>query len=174
MIKRVIFGLLIAVGVSSVPQAASAHVLVMDASGTQGAIMHIMPDDDPIAGEEAIIYFDRQGIDVSSAGEVSLVIRNEEGEAAAIPVETKDALTSAKYTFSKQGVYELRFIVNYDSQELSFTQSQRVTRGVTDGSTAASSHLWAEGLLVVSGVGFLVLGVLFMNRRGEIKNYSKF
>lgn len=172
--KRVILGLLIVMGVSSIPQVTFAHVLVMDTTGTQGAIVHIVPDDDPIAGDEAVIYFDRQGIDTTGDGGVTLDIRNEAGSTVTVPTKTKDALTLARYTFPQQGVYELKFTVKDKNGELSFTQLQRVTRGVTNGTTSGQTHVWAEGLLVACGAGLLVLGVLFFNRRQEIKNHSRF
>lgn len=171
--RRLIAGLLVAVGISFAPQVVSAHVLVMDETGKQGAIVHIVPDDDPIAGEAAIIYFDRQGAS-SAGGVVTLAISNEGGERTTVPVKTNNALTTAQYIFPKEGVYELRFTITHDSQEVNFVQSQRVTRGVAGDSKATGSHIWAEGLLVASGVGLLVLGVFFINKRREIKNYSRF
>lgn len=172
--KRIALGLFIALCVASVPQHAFAHVLVMDTSGKQGAIVHIVPDDDPIAGDEATIYFDRQSADGKGSGVVTLTIRGEAGDVVNVPVETKDALTLARYTFPKQGVYELVFTVQEKAGEVRFTQSQRVTRGITNGTSVSKSYLWAEGLLVASGAGLLVLGIFFFNRRQEIKNYSKF
>ena len=37
-----------------------AHVLVADESNTYGAVIHVMPDDDAVAGTETTIYFDTQ------------------------------------------------------------------------------------------------------------------
>lgn len=172
--KRFILGAFIVVGLSFVPQTVFAHVLVMDEAGKQGAIMHIMPDDDPVAGEEAIIYFDRQGADAASDALVTLTIHDDKGAATEVPTETTNALTTAQFTFPKQGVYEIKFTVKESSDELIFTQSQRVTRGVADSGGATQSYMWAESLLVVCSIALLVLGIIFFNRRQEIKNYSKF
>jgi hypothetical protein len=172
--KKCIAGVFVALALSLVSQFASAHVLVMDDSRTHGAIVHIMPDDDPVAGEEAIIYFDRQGVKSAKSILVELTIYDEQNRASRVVTETKDALTTARFTFPKQGVYELQFIVKDTNGELVFSQSQRVTRGVASANDSVQSYAWAESLFVTCSVVLLVLSIIFFNRRREIKNYSRF
>lgn len=63
MVSRGFIYLVALVGVLTImsfSQKAYAHVLVSDESNTVGAVLHITPDDDPIAGESAHIFFDVQ------------------------------------------------------------------------------------------------------------------
>lgn len=157
-----------------VPLSTSAHVLVMDATDSSGAILHIMPDDDPIAGEEAEIYFDRQVDSGRETAEVTLTIRDSLGVETRVATKTSENLTTARYVFDQQGVYTLVFSVKDGVKESIYEHTQRVMRGALASESSLAVHPWAEALLVFCVVGMAVLFVIFFNRRTEISQHSTF
>lgn len=154
-------------------QSAFAHVLIMDTTGSVGAILHIIPDDDPIAGEESDIYFDRQGAESDDAT-VELSVANNGGELSEVNLTTTGSLSTGAYTFPAQGVYKLTFTVKSGEGSYTFEQSQRVARGVMISGAQTQQYPWAEALLVGSTVSFLALIVLVINRRKEIAQQSTY
>lgn len=154
-------------------QQASAHVLVMDSTNTKGAILHIIPDDDPVAGEVSQLYFDMQETN-DAKREVRLVIRDEAGTEKAVDTTVQGALVTASYTFPAQGVYEIKYTVIEDGNEFVFTQAQRVSRGMATSALNAPSYSWAQALLIASGVGLVILGILALNHRKDIARHSTF
>ena len=171
--KKVILGILMVAGsvlISS--QATFAHVLVTDDTKTKGAILHIIPDDDPVAGEEATLYFDTQ--EQLSDARVELMIENTSGDATKVETSKDGSLVTAKYTFAVQGAYSVTFTVISDDARYVFTQSQRVSRGVSTSTLARPSYAWAEVLLLASGICFAVLIIIALNRRKDIARHSTF
>lgn len=152
----------------------SAHVLITDQTKTKGAILHIIPDDDPVAGEEAEFYFDMQNQKSESIDSVELTVSDSEGNRSIIETEISGTLVTAKYVFPTQGVYELAFNVRTNGETFIFSESQRVSRSVISTATDKQSHEWAEILLIVCIVGFAVLGIIILNRRKEIAKQSTF
>lgn len=168
MKKLLLFTCLLLVCISS---DAAAHVLIKDGTGTKGAILHIRPDDDPIADEPATLYFDTQNLQDSK---VSVEIRNTRtGKIDKVsPVAMDGSLATLQYVFPTQGVYKLVFTVSGEDT-YTFTKYQRVTRGISVDSSASSTHAWSEILFVASGIGLIVLFTTFLNRRKEIAANSK-
>lgn len=160
-------------GSLAIASTASAHVLLTDTTGSVGAILHIMPDDDPVAGESSDIYFDRQGA-ASKAAEVKLTVTSSEGDVSEVRLDTTNSLSTGEYTFPAQGVYELAFTSKGESGTYVFQQSQRVSRGVMVSGAATQQHIWAEALMVGSVVGFFALLVIMFNRRKQIAQQSTF
>lgn len=150
---------------------AAAHVLIKDVSGAKGAIVHIQPDDDPIAGEPATLYFDTQGTQNDT---VSLKVRNiPTGKTDEIaPTTASGSLAALRYTFPTQGVYELTFKVS-DENTYTFTKYQRVSRGIATNNSTSSTYVWAEMLFIASGIGLIVLFATFINHRKDIAVNSK-
>ncbi len=146
----------------------------MDTKGEVGAILHVMPDDDPIAGEPSDMYFDRQGVVGDASAEVKLTVRNSRDVITAVAVKTTDSLSTATYTFPEQGVYTLKFVISNEAGKYVFEQSQRVTRGVVSSSFDAPQYYWAEVLLVTGAIGVFALGIVAFNRRKEIAKQSSF
>jgi xanthine/uracil/vitamin C permease (AzgA family) len=158
------------------PTIASAHVLVMDESKSAGAILHITPDDDPIAGQSATLYFDMQGKRAADT-RVTLAIKDDYGAASQVsiePGEAKGSLITASYIFPKQGVYTITFTVRQDDRTYTFAQSQRVARGVSGSALDRPTYAWAEALTAGCGVGLAVLVIVAFNRRKTIARQSKF
>lgn len=155
-------------------QSASAHVLTQDAAKTKGAIVHIIPDDDPVAGKEATLYFDIQGELSSSDSSVQLSITNANGTKRFIPTTLEGSLASATYTFPTQGAYNLALTVSSNGTTYIFSQPQRVSRGVTTNALDQPTYAWAEILLLASGIGFVMLIFTAFNRKRDIAEYSTF
>jgi len=151
-------------------QSASAHVLITDTTNTKGAILHITPDDDPIAGDAATLYFDMQG-----AGEaVSMTITDAAGVVETSTAKVNGSLATSTYTFPAQGVYRLTFTEKVNDKKYTFVHSQRVSRGVTASALDTPLYPWAELLLIASGVAFAVLVIVAFNRRKTIARHSTF
>lgn len=171
--KKIIafFGLAF-VGVMIFPALASAHVLITSADNQKGAILHIIPDDDPIAGEEATLMFDTQEGLMDEDTKVTLIIN---GEAQTDEIETsiKDSLVSAKYTFPSQGVYTIKYALTDDNEEYVFVYTARIARGIAGAHNTQPSYIWAEATLFVCGGLLLVLLIIAWNHRKDILKFSQ-
>lgn len=155
-----------------------AHILVKDPAGAAGAIVHIMPDDDPIAGEPASFFFDIQGGTFSTHEHLyALVITDQSGAETVIPVATTATTASATYTFPQQGVYTVVLsaasVAPATGHTHYFSFEQRVTRGAAYGIIKPSNNSTAELLLIASICALLLLLIITYNRRTKITSYSK-
>ena len=154
-------------------QPVSAHVLITDQTTTKGAILHVMPDDDPIAGQDTVFYFDTQNQLAAQGSNVKLDILDENGSSKEVEAKVDGSLATATYIFPTQGIYKLTFTVNSNGQTYIFEQSQRVSRGVSASALSKPTYAWAEMLLVTCFVLFALLVVMFINRRKDIATQSK-
>lgn len=154
-------------------QPVSAHVLVTDTTKSKGAIIHIIPDDDPIAGQASTLYFDMQD-QLAKATDVSvqLVVTDSDGTRATVPMKVSGSLAYAEYTFPAQGVYQLRFAAATGDKTYVFEHSQRVSRGTLKSALDQPSYPWAEMLSIGSGVGIVVTAIVAFNRRRLIAKQS--
>ena len=148
----------------------SAHILVKSDTSPSNAIVHIVPDDDPIAGEPSDIFFDINSKDNDDIQEYSLVIRSEEGTEESVDlVKYEDSNYRSNYIFNSQGLYRLTLNVGNDR----FTFSQRVSRGAfKTHSTEKLNNSWAEAGLIGSSCLILVILILITNRRGQILAFT--
>lgn len=153
-----------------IPQITSAHVLITDESHTKGAILHLTPDDDPIAGQEATLYFDTQ----AHTNAVSVSIQSEDGEVSNIAMKLEGALATARYIFPTQGVYRLTFTAKSDEQTYTFTQTQRITRGKAASALDKPTYAWAEIMLIVCSILLSLLLFTAWDRRKDIARQSRF
>ena len=172
--KKIIIAVLILAVLLIPAEQVSAHVLVTDGSKTQGAILHIIPDDDPVAGERATLYFDMQNKLGGRAKRVTLSIVNTQGVKDEVDVTRSGTLATASYTFATQGVYDLTYTVNTDETDYVFQQSQRVTRGVAANTMNTPQYAWAEMLLIGGAVSLGILAIVAFNRRKMIARQSTF
>lgn len=172
--KLLIFALLLFACLLLPEQSVFAHVLITNEAKTKGAILHIIPDDDPIAGEESSLYFDMQDEIQGSENLVVLTIREPSGTETFMEAEIDGTLATAKYTFPEQGIYDLTFTVASDGEAYTFNHSQRVSRGIIIGPLDKTNYAWAEILLLVSGLGLIILVIIVFNRRKEITAQSTF
>ncbi len=152
---------------------ASAHVLITDETNTKGAILHIIPDDDPIAGEQATLYFDAQNQLIQADSSVTLTIKDENGNEKEVETKIDDSLVTANFTFPEQGVYNVTYAVVSNGNTHVFNQSQRVSRGLANTDQVGQTYAWAESLLVASGISFAFLFIVAFNRRKDIARQSK-
>lgn len=164
--KKLFFALITTLVVFAHVQVSEAHVLMMDDTNTIGGVLHINPDDDPVAGESAHLFLDPQ-IDKRTVDSMQLTVRDTNGDEVAVD-------RSFNYVFPTQGVYELVFAVNSAGSNYIFTHTQLVTRGVTTGALDSPSHAWAEITLLMSGIGITLLVVIGFNFRKEIARQSTF
>jgi hypothetical protein len=162
------------------PQLASAHVVITDTTHEVGTVLHINPDDDPVAGESSSIFFDvRMTALPSDPHLVNLKVINSAGESTFVPTSVDGAKVAGTYTFPSQGVYQINLIIDTgrsgtsdQPRYLSFVQSQRVSRGVISNPLDAPQYIWAEVLLILSGGALAILTVLFVSDRRRIASYS--
>lgn len=85
-----------------------AHFLVEDTRTGVKAILHVAPDDDPIAGQESVISFDFSKTKLqASAYSYSLEVRPTKGHAVTIPLQVQSNVVLASYTFPSQGFYDI-------------------------------------------------------------------
>jgi hypothetical protein len=103
-----LIGLVTFVGLSEV----SAHTLKTD--GPIGAVLHVDPEDDPIAGQPAYFYFefvDRSGQFQPSQCDCTAVVRRGAEEIYRQPLfsgtETNLTSPSFSFTFPERGIYQV-------------------------------------------------------------------
>lgn len=155
-------------------QIAYGHILVQSDSRDSSMIVHVIPDDDPIAGEKSSIFFDIKSNKISnSISDYSLTISSDRMEPQLVEVqEVGDYGVKVDYTFPYQGVYQIE-LLSVSSPEERFIFSQRVSRGVTDTNSIESiNNEWAEAGLIVGISMIVVILILIINRRREILNFS--
>lgn len=174
MIRRLIGAMLVlCAGIVWPPDAASAHVLVTDQTRSIGAIVHVTPADDPVAGQQATLYFEVQPLPAgASVKDISLSVQTPDGRNDQVGVQVNDTLGTAAYTFVQRGTYHLTVRVGTSLDTYIFTHSQRVTRGAAAGTTQTQTHAWAEVALLASGVGFVLLAITAWHWRNAIIQQS--
>ena len=177
--RRLLFVMLWGIGVAflgltTLSRPAEAHMMLKDTIGGSGAVLHVSPDDDPIAGERASFVFDIQAMQNAHQVNVTLAIADDQYVVNKIPGRLQGNKTMAEYIFPRQGLYTLTLTISRgDAKIHQFSQSLRVSRGVIIGTTTPSQPMWAQvGLwctaIVASGVVTLAI-----RRRKAIGEYSK-
>lgn len=153
---------------------AQAHVLVVDTTDSKGAILHINPNDNPVAGQKSAIIFDTDNDVLDKNSRVLLSIKSDDGAVDEIEAEIEGPLAVAEYTFPARGVYQLSFAVSTGDETMTFIYSQRVSRGVATNQLDQPSYEWAKMLLLGTGIGIVILAILALNNRQLIKSQSSF
>lgn len=142
------------------PVTAFAHVLVTDTSGSTGAIIHIVPDDDPVAGEQSSIFIDVQGGQQLTNPEFTI---SGQGAQSKIELSQSGNMLQANYTFPTQGVYRLTLV----SDSKTFIYDHHVSRG-TASDQPTKRFIWAEIALIASVIALIALILIAINRRKVI------
>lgn len=152
-----------------------AHVLITDTTKKNGAILHIQPDDNPVAGEPSHIFYDIQNLDTTRSDLITaLTITHENSGTTDVPILVNENGISADYIFPDDGVYTLMLVIKSSTDNYMFESSQRVSRGDAAAVTSTVLHTWAEILLIASCVGLLTLLIVGVNYNKRIKAYSTF
>lgn len=161
------------IGALYIAQPVSAHVLITDDTHTAGAVLHIIPDDDPVAGEVATIFFDLQDAKADPTnGSVLLRVKTEGKMDEVIPMQIDTSLATAKYTFPTQGQYRLVITTKSSSGQYTFAHTQRVSRGALRTGLEVPRYQWAEITLLGCGITFSVGCIVMWNRRSSIRRNS--
>ncbi len=150
-------------------QSANAHVLIQDDSKSVGAVLHVNPDDDPIAGKASELSLELQTI--LPVQRATLTISDGQSMQT-VPLTAANTAASGHYTFPSQGVYGLTFTTATANKTYSFHFTQRVSRGV-NGQMPRQTHAWADIMLIACGSLLAVLLVLAVVRRVIIVRNSK-
>lgn len=151
---------------------ARAHVVIKDQTNTYNSILHITPDDDPIAGKISQLFFDIQGLKIKEDSQPTLEIK---GDNAHDIIDTKvdKNFVSADYTFKNTGLYKLKLTIeSADDEAFIFEYSQRIVRG--EGAEGLDArHAWAEIIMVAASTGLLVLATVAFSKRKRILDKNK-
>lgn len=173
MSKRLLLVSLLIGLVAFLPQTASAHVLISDDTKSIGAVLHVVPDDDPIAGQQSNLFFDIQTQKINKATAKLTVANTATSEAVIVPIKVDSDSVTADYTFPVQGVYKLSLTVSSD-KAYTFNYSQRVSRGVTGSALDKPTYPLANLALIFCGTAFLFLLIILFNHRKEMWKRSTF
>lgn len=151
-----------------------AHVLITDSTHGKGAVLHINPDDDPIAGEESSFLLNTQDFGVSE-GKIQLFITNiATNEKRQVVAPIVGTMAKLDYTFPTRGVYNLEFAVQGASTQYIFSYDLRVDRGLNLNSAQDVYYQWADILVISSTIGIVVILIVAFNRRRDIAKQSMF
>jgi hypothetical protein len=165
-----------------------AHVLVYDRD--IGAVMHIDPDDAPVAKEQSAFFFefkDTQNKFDPVNCDCTFSISENGTEIYSQPLfqnSTKPTLNNAGvfYTFSKKDVYEIKIVGKPNSQNAfqSFTlvYNVRVDQIATPATTSENTNFFTRHRAGFIGVGigfFICIIIMFFDKlvKGGEKNDGK-
>lgn len=179
--RRILFLLVVLGCVFADAQSTNAHVLITDDSLGAGAVLHITPDDDPIAGEPSDIFIEiRSNVLNTTDYQFELFVKDEDGAARKIITNTSGYQgISANYIFPNQGVYALELIATPTSQNgmhlrTSFRHVQRVARGVLAQDPAPHPrYSWAEAGVILALSLMMVILIIMINRRRVILQFTR-
>lgn len=157
-----------------IPTNANAHVL--KTSGSVGAVVHVTPEDDPIAGEATDFYFDfkdTQGRFKAENCDCTVTILKAGQEAYSAPLfqnNSDPSLTnvSFSYTFPEKNIYQVKIsgkpLTSDVFQEFNLEYDIRVARisdslatGTIDNSSenqmnSLSPYILPIGIIVILGI----------------------
>jgi hypothetical protein len=165
--KKVILACLAIAFIALLPvQATYAHVLGEEANNSTAALLHIMPDDDPVTGQATTIYFDLQGFEGKTIKQVSLTVIDDAGAIDTVPLTLQNTTASGPYVFNAAGTYQLQLKVEASDATHEIVFHQVVTNAQTK--VDIYQYPWAIALLLVCSAGIALLVVLAIVNRKEI------
>lgn len=163
-------------GAISFTRPAQAHMFSKDTMSSSGAVLHITPDDDPIAGEPAILTFSIHGLSATQEQKsATMVITDSHNQEATLLAHINGDGVTATYTFPQQGLYKITLSIEQDGRQTHhFMQSQRVNRGLISNIPVESKPpLWAVVGVASTGTAAIGMAFLALMRRKAISRYSK-
>lgn len=172
--KRLLFLALLLVGCVFASDTANAHVLITNDSKRFSAILHVEPDDDPVAGTKDDIFFDIQSKFLENEDfSATLTIKDPSGQQVELPVAIHQNTIRATYAFPSQGAYELTLTITTSATSYRLAYTQRVARGVIATPFDQPSSVWAEAVIAASSCGLVVLAIMVINKRKQISQQSR-
>lgn len=174
MSRRLLIAVAVLVGVLLLPVSVSAHELIKDQSGGLGTLFYISPDDDPVAGRRATLFFEFPNTTIApESSRPKLTITDDHGEVADAPVTTSGSGLSADYVFPRQGVYKIALAITVDDAAHLFSRSVQVSRGAAGSAAGSSAPTWAvAGMAITLAAAALTAGIV-LKRRKIISEYSR-
>jgi hypothetical protein len=149
---------------------ASAHVVLQSTSANRaGAVLHISPDDDPVAGEPSELFYDLKNAQPHNA---TLIVTAAGGYRTSQPVFVDGTTINAKYTFPAQGTYHLSLRAFGAQGGYFFEYDQAVTRGKLAAAPAGPQHDWATPMFVAAACALAVVIIVGINNRRGIAAQS--
>ncbi len=177
LISSVLLGLLFFL----TPQTALAHILKSD--GSIGAVLHISPDDDPIAGEQSSFYFefkDKEGKFDPQKCLCNVTILQSDKDIYSQPL-FKDNLepslknASFSFTFPERDVYKVKISgtsVGGEFAAFELIYDIRVERSVNSEPVKSTDEennwFWSHAIHLIGGFllgGFLVFALIAQKRK---------
>jgi len=179
--------------ISGAPKFTAAHVLKID--GTIGGVIHINPDDDPIVGEAANIYFDIQDTINKFKGtncDCTLIIKDASTGKTVDQRKKLDSISNDKtigfiYTFKQKGIYTLilhgegvpetafsPFNLSYDIR-VEREPSNSISTASVEAGTSKEKDFLSTHYLHLVGVGIVVLYTVYLLIKDsrEKKHYTE-
>ncbi len=157
----------------------SAHVTYKDDSNNSLVVLHVTPDDDPIAGNETSLFFSLKDEHLSSDKNIyRLLITNSDNLTIEVSTYAIEKLSfGAKYIFPTPGRYKLKLVIEpvyiyatENSSNSTFEYELEVNRGVYTESKSKSKILWAYVVFIPITLISLFLGLtLYRNRKKILK-----
>lgn len=175
MKKYVVLGILLAIVLVPTYQA-SAHELVVDTAGNKGAILHIDPSDNPIAGQKSTLFLAIRDLPDAAAAKGVLMVRSQRGTTQLVSTKFHGSMAYVDYTFPDQGLYHLSFVIKSGAQTYTFNEDEQVARGVAipGAATKVRTDNWARALFVVSLLLIAAVCIMAWVRRTSIARRSTY
>ena len=152
----------------------SAHVLIRDESKTVGAVLHITPGDDPVAGESSTISLSINNASLRSSDSLLFVKNTTTGTTDALKYSQNNGALTAEYVFPSQGTYDLTIEARAsDTKKYNFTYTQRVSKGLGTNTDATTYPLARFGLFATSIV-FLLTVFVVLKKKKDMASQSSF
>lgn len=176
--KKVAIFLLILVFLFA-PKKTFAHFLLTD--GTIGAVLHIDPDDDPIAGGQASFFFDFKDksnkftLNQCTCQFTLLENGKEITSQPLISVPNTTTTANASFTFPKQDIYKVKVtgqpLAKGEFAPFTLTYALRVTRTIS--TLPPTENFFSKHLVQIVGIGFIALFLIFASIKQSIIYRSK-
>lgn len=168
------FAWVMLLGLVALSRPAAAHTMLKDSIAGAGAILHVNPDDDPVAGEKTSFLFDIQNANLTEQSTATLMIMDDQQRETNVPARVQGDAVAADYIFPQQGLYTLMLSTQQGGQQThEFMDSLRVSRGVINGATVRDSPLWAWAGLLGTVIAATVVATAAFMRRKTIGMQSK-
>jgi hypothetical protein len=136
-------------------------------------ILHISPDDEPIAGKTSTLFFDLQNVSSTQKFTASLSITKDSQPAVIAPLVIDGNTASTKFAFPTSGTYNLKLDVTANDKALSYHLSQTVAPGGESIVTTQHINIFALAAFVAGVAALAVLVTVAFLRRKRIAAQSQ-